>query len=544
VPTYVQVQYGLLGDVAFSQPSVMRASYQPQLAAAVCGACHQDKNDPDLDGDFEEPNGIVSEPTYVEWRESPYGDEQDPRYRSCLDCHMPAAPERAICTADPVLRAAGTTRSHRIEGTTPAFLENAVELRFGDAHIAGGEVAFDVHVVNSLTGHHVPTGVTVRNVILLVEAWNATSGEPLPFMGTQVVHELGGVGDPAQGYYAGQPGKLFAKVIHDGAGRWPTFFTDAAGMIFDNRIPALATDVSHYRFAVPSGAATIQVRARLLYRRSFRALTDAKGWTLDGHGNPLADVAPPDYGHVMETAEFTMLAPGCTGQPAGTPCSDEDACNGVEACDGAGACAPGTPLDCDDGDACTLDACDLAAGCSSVVAPRTDCVRSARSAVDLRAALDGADDALTWLWAQGEATEALAFGDPAAASAYTLCVYDRDGGEVRLATALRLPAGAAWEPTKSGGWVYHDPTGSQDGVRWLRLKPGGDGDARISLEAKGTALPLPAPVSSTRFFQVDPAVTVELVNAETDRCWLADFDARGTRYNDGTRYKARLLDGR
>ena len=29
---------------------------------------------------------------------------------------------------------------------------------------------------------------------------------------------------------------------------------------------------------------------------------DAKGWTEDGHGNPLKDVAGPDYGHLMEIA--------------------------------------------------------------------------------------------------------------------------------------------------------------------------------------------------------------------------------------------------
>ena len=36
-PEYLQVQYGLLGDADFSVPEAMRASYQPQLSAAVCG---------------------------------------------------------------------------------------------------------------------------------------------------------------------------------------------------------------------------------------------------------------------------------------------------------------------------------------------------------------------------------------------------------------------------------------------------------------------------------------------------------------------------
>jgi hypothetical protein len=312
--------------------------------------------------------------------------------------------------------------------------------------------------------HHRPHGATVN------------AGRMPVATGTQVVHEPGGVGDPAEGCYAGLPGKLFAKVIHDGAGRWPTFFTDAAGILFDNRIPPLATDVSRYRFAVPPGDATLHVRARLLYRRSFRALTDATGWTLDGHGNPC-------------TTDRCDPADGCRHAVTIGPCDDGDACTGADTCRD-GVCTGG-PIGCDDGNACTLDACDPAAGCSNVVAPRADCVRAARSAVDVRDADTDGEDVLTWRWAQGAATDALAFGDPAVTSGYTFCLYDREGGVARLATALHLPPGAGWEATTSGGWAYHDPTGSQDGIRWLRLKPGGDGETRITLEAKGRRVAAP-----------------------------------------------------
>jgi len=43
-------------------------------------------------------------------------------------------------------------------------------------------------------------------------------------------------------------------------------------------------------------------------------------------------------------------------------CADGNLCNGVEHCT-AGSCAPSAPLACDDGDACTEDFCDPAAGC-------------------------------------------------------------------------------------------------------------------------------------------------------------------------------------
>jgi len=47
----------------------------------------------------------------------------------------------------------------------------------------------------------------------------------------------------------------------------------------------------------------------------------------------------------------------------GTACGDSDVCNGNETCQ-SGVCAAGSPLACNDGNACTADACDSADGCS------------------------------------------------------------------------------------------------------------------------------------------------------------------------------------
>jgi MYXO-CTERM domain-containing protein len=51
-------------------------------------------------------------------------------------------------------------------------------------------------------------------------------------------------------------------------------------------------------------------------------------------------------------------------QPPGFSCSDGNACNGAETCDGNGTCKAGTPLDCNDGNPCTSDACDATMGCT------------------------------------------------------------------------------------------------------------------------------------------------------------------------------------
>lgn len=50
---------------------------------------------------------------------------------------------------------------------------------------------------------------------------------------------------------------------------------------------------------------------------------------------------------------------------AGISCGDADLCNGAEVCDGAGACEAGEAVPVDDGQICTVDACDPATGAVS-----------------------------------------------------------------------------------------------------------------------------------------------------------------------------------
>jgi hypothetical protein len=305
------VLYGALGDVSYWADLDMQSAYQPELRAIVCAACHQDKNDPDGDSDYEEDNGIVSEPTYVEWLDSDYGDPASGQYADCVDCHMPATGAGAASDlAGPLGRPFGDVRSHRIEGTTAEFLENAVTMTL-EAEVVGDSLEVEVRVNNDQTGHHVPTGTPMRNMILLVEAVAESDGTPLTYTGTQVIDELGGVGDPSEGYYAGLPGRLFGRINEALDGTSPVLFTDAVAIRFDNRIAAGETDTSRYTFDLPAERGTVRATARLIYRRAWRALVDAKQWTEDGHGNPLEDLAGPHFGHLMESAEQSIDSGEC-----------------------------------------------------------------------------------------------------------------------------------------------------------------------------------------------------------------------------------------
>ncbi|MEM7166170.1 MAG: carboxypeptidase regulatory-like domain-containing protein [Planctomycetota bacterium] len=294
-----QVMYGPLGDVDYVITDAMNPSYQPGIETTTCAVCHQYNSDPDQDQNFDEPGSISGQSTYAEWLASPYGaNPAAPTYQTCADCHMPAANNDG-CVVLPVTREAGQIRSHDIRGTTPEYLENAVTMTV-TSNVVGSDLQVQVDVENDQTGHAVPGGVSIRNMVLVVEAVRISDGMVLNHTGSQTVHALGGVGNPAQGYYSGLPGKLFAKVLEDGTGAAPVLFTEATAVQFDTRILPLATDTTNYTFAIPANTGGIEVRARLIYRRAFRVLVDAKNWTVTGHGDPLADIQAPHYGHLME----------------------------------------------------------------------------------------------------------------------------------------------------------------------------------------------------------------------------------------------------
>jgi uncharacterized protein (TIGR03382 family) len=59
-----------------------------------------------------------------------------------------------------------------------------------------------------------------------------------------------------------------------------------------------------------------------------------------------------------------------------TPCPDANMCNGTETCQ-SGVCTPGTTLDCNDNNACTADSCETSTGCAhSAVSDNTPCIDS------------------------------------------------------------------------------------------------------------------------------------------------------------------------
>ncbi len=67
------------------------------------------------------------------------------------------------------------------------------------------------------------------------------------------------------------------------------------------------------------------------------------------------------------TIDLCDATVGCitAAQADGAPCNDGDHCNGLETC-AMGECVPSAPLDCDDGNPCTIDTCSPTHGCQHI----------------------------------------------------------------------------------------------------------------------------------------------------------------------------------
>jgi hypothetical protein len=221
--------------------------------------------------------------SYGEWLRSPYSDPITGR--TCQSCHMPSP---TLLDGTPITNVApgmgGVERdpaaihAHTFPGAaSQELLQNALNMQV----TAGREqdrVRVSVTLTNDKTGHDIPSDSPLRHLILLVEAKDQ-NGQGLSLLEGERVPEWGGVGDPQQGYYAGLPGKAFAKVLIElWSGIYPTgAYWNHTRILSDNRLAAFASDTSDYVFTAPA-AGEVSVRVQLFYRRAYRLLADQKGW--------------------------------------------------------------------------------------------------------------------------------------------------------------------------------------------------------------------------------------------------------------------------
>ena len=182
-------------------------------------------------------------------------------------------PEKGGLKRDPE-----TISSHRMPGARDLdLLENAVSLTLEAERLPDG-IRVRTKVVNDLTGHHVPTDSPLRHLILIVRAYHSDASE-LSLKAGPVLPEWCGSGDPADGCYAGLPGKVFVKLLEETwTGVSPTAaYWNPTRVVMDTRLGAYESDVGEFLFTA-SDSKDVRIEAVLLYRRAYKKLMDLKGW--------------------------------------------------------------------------------------------------------------------------------------------------------------------------------------------------------------------------------------------------------------------------
>ncbi len=232
-----------------SAPDRHKVQVMPEVIAdaALCGACHN----------VYAEDGTPLEPTYDEWRASPYPAEG----QTCQACHMPAVPARR---ADSGLVEAVATHGgipgapSSLPGTVndTALLRTAAELALDLQQ--GDEWRVTVNVTNRGAGHKLPTGAADLRQLWLEVTLRDAAGS--------VVWQAGGL--DAYGALTADTVQ-FRKVLGDANGRPIELhrFWVATQVLSDTTLAPRETRAIPFTLSQPDpGRGPFTLTARLRYR--------------------------------------------------------------------------------------------------------------------------------------------------------------------------------------------------------------------------------------------------------------------------------------
>jgi hypothetical protein len=209
--------------------------------------------------------GVHAYSTYSEWLQSPARRQG----KQCQDCHM--APTGRMRNFAPghggVERDPRTLASHRFfDGSRADMLRRCVRVRIHFA-LAPDGVRVRLEVSADGAGHRVPTGLPDRHLLLVAQGQDPAGRPVTPLAGPRLP-------DAAGPGLAGQPGRVYAKLLHGLDGHVPAPFWDADPACADNRLTPGEPDPVAMTFP----PALARLRVRVLYRGFWAEMTRAKGW--------------------------------------------------------------------------------------------------------------------------------------------------------------------------------------------------------------------------------------------------------------------------
>lgn len=199
--------------------------------ATVCGSCH-----------WWEPGGVPVFTEYADWRDGPAAKAGV----SCQGCHMPK--EKAVIATGSPPRTG--VPHHGLLGLAADLRTRALALELG-VREEGGTLVVAVGLTNATAGHHVPSGLPERRILVRVRVRDAA--------GAELAEEL----------------RWLGRVLVDGAGAEVPFW-QATRVGSDTRIAPRATWSDRFAFT-PQVAGTVEVE--VIYRGLSPVVADQLGVT-------------------------------------------------------------------------------------------------------------------------------------------------------------------------------------------------------------------------------------------------------------------------
>lgn len=228
--------------------------------------------------------------TFQEWKQwqdqLPASDSN--KGKKCQDCHL-SWQKRMLPYDNYVVdghardmwgthRSEQNIRPHHFEGGTETQLKTSLSMEL-EGTIRNRKLEIKAYITNTNGGHWIPTGETMRSVMLLMQAKDS-NGNALKMTRGDRLPDWTGKGNINDGNYAGLPGVVFARILADDQGNLHVPFWQATRIVADNRIRPKDSVVLKFEFAITDPDDEPRVEAKLIYRPVIKPLAKVKNWSV------------------------------------------------------------------------------------------------------------------------------------------------------------------------------------------------------------------------------------------------------------------------
>jgi hypothetical protein len=225
-------KWGPIEDTTICLPHHKAGYSELHTRSEFCAGCHEYTNE----------QGVPILSTYSEWKEGPYSDKDI----HCQNCHMPLVEGKVVSPEIKKIKERRINLHNLAGGHSIAKVKDAMKIEITSVQRKEDRVVAVVAIINSGSGHSIPTGIPTRKLILTVTA-ELPRGEAL------------------------KQERVYQKVLLDKNGkeilRDSEIFTEPARIAQDNRIKSGERREEVFTFKISSGKdVVISARVKYLYQ--------------------------------------------------------------------------------------------------------------------------------------------------------------------------------------------------------------------------------------------------------------------------------------